>query len=97
MTNYLEYDGDEELLKVNTDVNSIKVFIKSTLHSDYQREIDIRINSLTSMLDDPKMQYTGRDYDVFRGGKRAMLELKNIFIDIMEGLTEVKKEEKSNE
>jgi len=93
MTNYIEYNADEALLQTNCTLVEVENFISSALHKDFQKEIKIRIAMLTAMLDDPKMQYTGRDYDVFRGGKRAMLELHNIFEDIQEGLINIKEED----
>ena len=77
MTKYIEYENDDDLLQVDSSIEEVRSFVKSTLHANFQREIDIRIDSLTAMLDDPKMLYSGRDYDVFRGGKRAMIEMKS--------------------
>jgi len=89
MTEYIKYESKEDMLKIDSSKIDLDKFIISPLHYDFQREIDIRIQMLTSMLDDPKMKYTGRDYDLFRGGKRAFLEVKNLFPDIREGMEEL--------
>jgi len=69
--NYIEYDdGSDDLLKVDSSMVEVDNFLMSTLHKDYQNEVRIRIEYLTSMLDDFNGRHTGRDYDMFRGGKR---------------------------
>lgn len=94
MTNYLPYETDEDFLQVNSDMLTVKDFIESTLHEDFQREMDIRIKMLDNMLDDVQMKYNGRQYDTFRGGKRAFIEVKNVFIDILNGIIESREKEK---
>lgn len=92
MTNYLPYENDDELLIVDSDPVDVEAFTESVLHADFQREISIRIEMLTRMLDDPDQKYNGRDYDVYRGGKRAFIEVRNLFTDMLEAMLEAKKE-----
>lgn len=94
MTNYLPYENEDDLLKVDSDPIDIESFIETSLHSDFQRELEIRIDMLTLMLDDPDQKYKGRDYDVFRGGKRAFIEVRNLFTDMLDAMLEAKKEKK---
>ena len=88
MTKYIKYQDDAEFLQVNTSEREVKVFIDSSLHEDFQRELNLRMEMLDNMIDDPELKYTGRDYDVFRGGKRAFLEVRNLFNDIYDGIIE---------
>lgn len=96
MTKYLPYETDEDLLRVDSDMLTVKEFIEGVLHADFQREMDIRIEMLDNMLEDVNMKYTGRQYDLFRGGKRAFVEVKNIFIDILNGIIETREKEKES-
>jgi len=88
MTKYIKYQDDAEFLQINTSEREVKVFIDSSLHEDFQRELNLRMEMLDNMIDDPELKYTGRDYDVFRGGKRAFLEVRNLFNDIYDGIIE---------
>ena len=85
---YLPYEDSSDLLKVNSSKGEVATFLDSTLHQDFQRELNLRIEILTGMLEDPDLVYTGRDYDVFRGGKRAFTEIRNLFEDIYNGIIE---------
>lgn len=90
-TKYIEYPTDEaDLLKFDTSEGVVRDFLESTLHEDFQRELDLRIEMLTAMLDDADQQYSGRDYDIFRGGKRAFTEVRNLFTDFYNGIIERK-------
>ena len=97
MTEYIPYDSDDEMLRVDSSYFEVLEFTKTLLHRDFQREVQIRIDALTQMLDDTSMKYNGRDYDVFRGGKRALREVQNIFHDILKGMEEVREEEIGDE
>ena len=68
--------------EINSSVGEINNFAESTLHQDYIRELDLRIEETSMMLDDFDSQYTGRQYDVFRGRKRNLQEMKEIFLEM---------------
>lgn len=57
-------------------------FMETSVYKDFCNELDIRIEMLTSKLDDEDMEYSGRDYDLFRGGIRNMRQMKLIFNDM---------------
>ena len=97
MTTYIEYSEDDDFLQVDSTVEEIDFFTKGILHKDFQRELTVRINILNKMLTDPQLKYSGRDYDVFRGGLRMAEEVKNLFIDIRDSFIDVKKESIENE
>jgi len=78
----------DEMLMINSTVADIEGFIKSTLYQDYLREINIQIKLLDNALFDPDLEYTGRHYDLFRGAKRKALDLKDIFINLLDALKE---------
>jgi hypothetical protein len=63
------------------------------LYQDYLREIDIQIKLLENVLFDPDLEYTGRHYDLFRGAKRKALDLKDVFINLLDALKEDEGEE----
>ena len=95
-TKFVPVPDEEDYLRIDSSIIDIRSFIVSTLHVDFQREMDVQIAHLTALLDDPNMEYTGRDYDLFRGGKRKAIELKDVFIRMLEGLEglEEQKEQK---
>jgi len=98
MTDYLPYTQDEEeLLRVDSSAEDVGIFLDTVLHKDFQREVNIRIEMLTKMMDDPHMKHSLREYDLFRGGKRALIEMRDIFIDMKNGLTENIIKEKEHE
>ena len=78
----------DEMLIVNSTVADIELFMKSSLYQDYLREIDIQTKLLDNALFDPDLEYTGRHYDLFRGAKRKALDLKDIFINLLDALKE---------
>lgn len=92
---YVNYDSDEEFLKVSSSLVEVDNFISSQLHEDFQRDINRRLGYLTSMLDDFDAKYNGKEYDMFRGGKRVLMEMRNLFIDIKDAL--IDKMEEQNE
>ena len=70
--------------EIKSSPNEIKSFTTSNLHHDYLNEINIRILETTSCLDDLDMKYTGRQYDMFRGRKKNLLEMKELFLGMLE-------------
>ena len=78
-------DADEMLL-VNSSIVDIEKFMESVLYQDYLREINIQIKLLDNALFDPDLEYTGRHYDLFRGAKRKALDLKDVFINLLDAL-----------
>jgi len=92
MTEYIAYDEDYDILEVTSGEADFDMFIKSTLHTDFQTAIDLRIEMLNGMLSDPKLIHSGRDYDVFRGGLRMAEEVRNMFTDIRDSFIKVEKE-----
>jgi len=92
MTEYIAYDEDYDILEVTSGEADFDMFIKSTLHTDFQIAIDLRIEMLNGMLSDPKLIHSGRDYDVFRGGLRMAEEVRNMFTDIRDSFIKVEKE-----
>jgi hypothetical protein len=84
---------DNEMLMVNSTEADIESFMKSALYQDYLREINIQIKLLENVLFDPDLEYTGRHYDLFRGAKRKALDLKDVFINLLDALKEDEGEE----
>lgn len=62
----------------------IRNFLKSSIYSDFINELEIRIEMLTALQDDFELKYTGRAYDMFRGGKFNLLQMKEIFPEMLE-------------
>ena len=79
---------DDDLLLINSSGPDIEKFMESSLYRDYLREIDIQIKLLDNALFDPDLEYTGRHYDLFRGAKRKALDLKDVFINLLDALKE---------
>ena len=80
----VKIDVSDTILSTPTEIER---FTHSTLHKDYQNEIDLRIAYLTYLLDDLECQFTGRFYDMFRGGKRNLLEMKLLFTEMIKNKT----------
>jgi hypothetical protein len=76
----------EEMLLVYSTAEEVELFMKTPLYQDYLREIDIQIKLLDNALFDPDLEYTGRHYDLFRGAKRKALDLKDMFVNLLEAL-----------
>lgn len=79
---------DDDMLLINSSEANIEKFMESALYQDYLREIDIQIKLLDNALFDPDLEYTGRHYDLFRGAKRKALDLKDVFINLLDALKE---------
>jgi len=71
-------------LEVMSSPSEIKQFISSSLYQDFINELDIRLEMLTTLLDDFDLQATGRAYDMYRGGKLNILQMKELFPDMLE-------------
>jgi len=84
---------DNEMLLINSSEVEIEKFMQSALYQDYTREIDIQIRDLDNALFDPDLEFTGRHYDLFRGAKRKALDLKDVFINLLDALKEDEGEE----
>jgi hypothetical protein len=69
--------------KILSTPEEIRRFIDSSIYKDYINELDLRLAETTVMLDDFDTKFTGRQYDTFRGRKRNLLEMKELFIDMV--------------
>lgn len=78
----------EEFLLINSTLKEVELFINSALHEDFKREIDIQITLLKNALFDPDLEFTGRHYDLFRGGIQKLLDAKDLFINMQAALEE---------
>lgn len=78
----------EEFLLINSSLKEVDLFINSALHEDFKREIDIQITLLKNALFDPDLEFTGRHYDLFRGGIQKLLDAKDLFINMQAALEE---------
>ena len=78
----------EEFLLVNASLKEVDLFINSALHEDFKREIDMQITLLKNALFDPDLEFTGRHYDLFRGGIQKLLDAKDLFINMQAALEE---------
>jgi len=78
----------DEFLLINSSLKEVDLFIDSLLHQDYVRELDIQINLLKNALFDPDLEFTGRHYDLFRGGIQKLLDAKDLFTNIQAALEE---------
>ena len=72
----------DEFLLVTSSAKDVELFMQSALYEDYKREIDIQINLLKNALFDPDLEFTGRHYDLFRGGIQKLIDAKDIFTNI---------------
>lgn len=70
--------------KIISSQQALENFIQSSIHTDFMNELSIREHMINTALDDTELQYTGRQYDMFRGGKRMLNELRTIFEDLLE-------------
>jgi hypothetical protein len=78
----------DEFLLINSSLKEVELFLKSPLHGDYSRELDIQIDLLKNALFDPDLEFTGRHYDLFRGGIQKLLDAKDLFINMQAALEE---------
>jgi len=78
----------DEFLLINSSLQEVNTFLNSALYQDYLREHNIQIELLKNALFDPDLEFTGRHYDLFRGGIQKILDAKDIFINIQAALEE---------
>ena len=78
--------SSDEMLLINSTEVELEKFMESALYRDYLREIDIQIKLLENALFDPDLEFTGRHYDLFRGAKQKALDLKDVFINLLDAL-----------
>ncbi len=69
---------------VNSSPGEFKKFMEGSIYGDYLREIKVREDETIGLLEDPDSEYSGRDYDRFRGRLKNLREMKDIFIGMME-------------
>ena len=74
--------------EIRSSSGEFKIFTESSVYTDFQNELDIRIKMLRDLMEDPDMKHTGRDYDVFRGGLKNLRQMKEIFTDLYENKKE---------
>jgi len=80
----VKFNSEKDLQdRISSSPAEIEKFIKSSLYIDYVNELDLRLAETTMMLDDFEGQYTGRDYDMFRGRKRNLLEMRELFTNMV--------------
>lgn len=71
-------------IEIISSPGEFESFISGSIHEDYLRELKFREEETVGLLEDPAGQYSGRDYDRFRGRLQNMRELKEIFATLME-------------
>jgi hypothetical protein len=76
----------EEFVLITSSLSEVDLFIQSPLYQDYLRELDIQIDLLKNALFDPDLEFTGRHYDLFRGGIQKLLDAKDLFNNIQAAL-----------
>lgn len=59
-----------------------QTFMETSVYKDFLSELDIRVEELLRLLTDEDLEYTGRDYDLFRGGVKNLNQMKVIFEDL---------------
>ncbi len=64
--------------------NEFAEFMSTYVYRDYLTEITIREAETVGLLEDVDNEYSGRDYDRFRGRLKNLREMKDIFIGLME-------------
>ncbi len=76
---------DKDILgDIQSSPEIINTFLKSIVYQDFLNEIQLRIAETTVMLDDFDTNFSGRQYDTFRGRKRNLLEMLELFQDMYE-------------
>jgi len=78
----------DEFVLITSSLKEVDLFIESAIYQDYLRELDIQIDLLKNALFDPDLEFTGRHYDLFRGGIQKLLDAKDLFINIQAALEE---------
>jgi hypothetical protein len=75
----------EEDFEILSTQSELEGFEETTIYKDYAKELDVRITALTMCLRDAEMKFSGREYDMFRGGIKNMEQMKEIFRDLAGG------------
>jgi hypothetical protein len=73
----------EEEFEILSTKEALLGFEQTTIYKDYVKELDVRIDELTNALQDEG--FSGRQYDVFRGGIKNMKQMKTVFQDLAYG------------
>lgn len=81
MTGGVPYEIEQ--IEIMSDPEDIERFISSRLYTDFVAELDVRIEQITTLLDDVELKFTGRQYDMFRGAKQNMQFMKTLFPDML--------------
>ena len=67
---------------------SLEQFLTGSIYKDFQMELDIRIDQLRYVLEDPEAALPHRAHDITRGGIRLLRDMKNVFNDILGNILE---------
>lgn len=73
-----------EELQIVSSPEDIRQFLNSSIYEDFLNELSVRLEMLTTLLDDFDLQATGRAYDMYRGGKLNLLQMKELFPDMLQ-------------
>jgi hypothetical protein len=72
--------------KIGAAASQVEQFLESALYQDFINEIQYRISYLDGLLTDLDLKYSGRDYDMFRGGKKNLLEMIELFPQMLQNI-----------
>ena len=61
----------------------IEDFMLTGLYQTFIERLDIYLEETQIEMDDFELKHTGRMYDMLRGGKRVLLEMKSFFPDLL--------------
>lgn len=70
---------DHHNIDIISSEESFNNFMQGTIYKDFINELSIRIAQLQELLEDTDLDYTGRHYDLFRGGILCLRQMKDIF------------------
>lgn len=70
-------------VQIFSSIESLHTFQEGSIYNDYVNEINVRIQQLQELLEDTGLEYSGRHYDLFRGGILCLRQMKDIFNDLM--------------
>ncbi len=71
-------------IEIFSEADEFARFIEGSLHRDFINELNVRIHQLNELLEDEDLQWSGRHYDLFRGGIKNMRQMKEIFHGLRE-------------
>ena len=75
-------------IPIISEVGTLESFHETSLYTDFENEINIRIQQLQELLEDTELMYSGRHYDLFRGGILCLRQMKDIFGDLARNKTD---------